>query len=396
MSDMELITFPAVQTRLNVEEEQALLRVVREGSTLAIGPEAAEFEKEWTQYIGCGDTVAVCNCSAALELTAILSGIGPGDEVILPAHTFVATAVPFARTGATLCWTDIDPNSRVLSAESIATRITDKTKAIVVVHLYGLPADMDAIMSLAAEHNLIVIEDCAQAPGARYHGKRVGSIGDFGCFSFHAQKNITTLGEGGMFTVRNPDHGVQGRRLRWMGNWPFEEKRQRYWLPAMANVVEPIPGQLPHNFCMGEPNAAVGRLLMKRLDAINERRRCQAGRLRNALGDYPELSFQHTPDGCEHAYHLMAARYDGQPYDKNRDDLIQLLLDKYQLKCIIQYWPLCRTDLFEKLGFGKADIPQTDRFFDNMISIPWWSDMPDELIDDIARRLAGALDDMRG
>ena len=169
MSNMELITFPAVQTRLNVEEEQALLRVVREGSVLAIGPEAEQFEKEWTEYIGCGDTVAVCNCSSALELAAILSDIGPGDEVILPAHTFVATAVPFARTGATLCWADIDPDSRVLSAESIATQITDKTKAIVVVHLYGLPADMDAIMSLATKHNLLVIEDCAQAPLSLIH-----------------------------------------------------------------------------------------------------------------------------------------------------------------------------------------------------------------------------------
>ena len=392
----KLIDFPPVQTRLNVEEEQVLLRVLREAHTLSVGPEAEAFEKEWTEYLGCGDSVAVCNCSAALELAAILSGIGPGDEVILPAHTFVATAVPFARTGATLRWADIDPDTRVISGKSIASLITEKTKVIVVVHLYGLAADMDAIMPLADQHDLFVVEDCAQASGARYKGRQVGSIGHFGCFSFQTAKNITTLGEGGMFTVRDPQHAVQGRRLRWMGIWPFEGDRKQYWLPAMSDLVVPIAERWPQNFCMGEPNAGVGRLLMNRLDGINEHRRTQARRLANALVDYPELSFQQVPDGCKHAYHLMAVRYDGQPYGKNRDDLIQLLLDKYQLKCIVQYWPLYRAELFESFGFGQANVPHSDHFFDNMISIPWWSNMTDEIIDDIAVRLTKALAELRG
>jgi dTDP-4-amino-4,6-dideoxygalactose transaminase len=389
------IEMPAVQTRLNEAEEQALLRVLREGNTLATGPEGEAFEAEWTEFTGCADSVAVCSCSAALELSAVLSGLGPGDEVIVPAHTFVSSVVPYARTGATLRWADIDPDTRLVTAKTIEPLITPKTKVAVVVHLYGLAADMDPIMALAKEHGLMVVEDCAQAPGARYHGRRVGAIGDFGCFSFHTHKNITTLGEGGMLTMRDKDNAVRARRLRWMGNWSFEGERDRYWVPAMGNLVEPLPGRWPYNFCMGEPNCAVGRLLMKRLDQINAQRQRQADRFMRALGGCPELSFQTIPNGCEHVYHLMSARYDGQPLRKHRDDLIGLLFDTYRVKCIVQYWPLNRTELFGNLGFAEADVPETDRFFDNMISFPWWSDMPDDRIDDMANRTRSAIEELR-
>jgi dTDP-4-amino-4,6-dideoxygalactose transaminase len=258
---------------------------------------------------------------------------------------------------------------------------------------------MDAIMALARERKLIVVEDCAQAPGARYKGRRVGSIGDFGCFSFHTHKNISTLGEGGMLTVRDPAHAVAARRFRWMGNWPFAGDRQRYWKPAMSNLVEPLPGHWPFNFCMGEPNAAVGRLLLKRLDAINEQRRRQARRLMTALADCPELVFQAVPEGCEHVYHLLAARFDGGGNDdssKARDDLIELLFTKYQLKLIVQYWPLYRSELFRNFGLGQARVPEADRFFDHMVSFPWWSDMSDDVLDEMAARVHAALAELRG
>lgn len=392
----QLIQMPGVQTRLNTEEEQALLRVLREANGLATGPQAEGFEKEFTAFIGCADAAALSSCSAALELAAIFSELKPGDEVIMPAHTFVASAVPFGRTGATLRWADIDRDTRVVSAATIKPLITKRTRAVVVVHLYGLAADMDPIMALAERHNLLVIEDCAQSPGARYKSRRVGSIGHFGCFSFHSHKNMTTLGEGGMLTVRDKAHGRAARRMRWMGYWPFEYERKQYWKPAMSDVVEPIPGRWPVNYCMGEPNAAVGRLLLRRLDAINAQRRAQAARFREALADYPELSFQTESPDCEHVYHLLAARYDGAPYGKTRDDLMGLLFDTYKLKCIVQYPPLQRMELFRKFGFADADVPESDRFFDNMVSFPWWSNMGDEVIDDITARVRSALDDLRG
>ena len=385
-----LIESPGVQTRTNEAEEQALLRVLREANTLAAGPESEAFEKEWTEFIGSHGAVAVSSCSAALELAAILTGLKQGDEVILPAHTFVSTAVPFARTGATLRWADIDPNTRLVTAATIEPLITPRTKVLVLVHLYGLAADMDPILALAQQRGLKVVEDCAQAPGARYKGPRVGALGDFGCFSFHTAKNMTTLGEGGMLAVRDKEDAVRARRLRWMGNWPFDGARERYWAPAMGDIVEPVPGRWPHNFCMGEPNCAVGRAMMKRLDQINAQRRHQAHRFMQALTDCPELRFQTVPEGCEHVYHLVAARYDGG----DRDALIQLLFEKYRLKCIVQYWPLYRTELFRNLGLGEADVPETDRFFDNMISFPWWSDMPDDLLDDMAQRTRQAIEEL--
>ena len=393
------IRMPGVQTRLTDAEEQELLRVLRQANSLAMGaggaPENDAFEKDFREFVGCDDAVAVSSCSSALELSAVLAGLGAGDEVILPAHTFVATAVPFARHDATIRWADIDPDTRVVSADTILPLISDRTKVVVVVHLYGLPADMDPIIELSERHGFLVVEDCAQAPGAMYKGRRVGSIGHFGCFSFQTHKNMQTLGEGGMLTVCNAEHARQARRMRWMGIWPWEHEREKAWVPAGNDVVEPIPKRWPANYCMGEPNAAVGRMMLRRLDAINAQRRDQAARFLTSLADCPELSFQHVPDGCQHAYHLMAARYDGQQYGRHRDDLMALLHEKYQLKCIVQYWPLNRAELFQRFGFGEAEVPHTNHFYDNMISFPWWSDVPDEVIDTMADRTRRAIEDLR-
>ncbi len=392
---LDLIESIGVQTRLTDEEEQVLLRVLREAKTLATGPEGEAFEQEFAKFTGCADAVSLSSCSAALEMAAMLTGLGPGDEVIIPSHTFVASAVPFGRTGAAIKWADIESDTCVIAAESVRSLVSNKTKVIVAVHLYGLPCDMDAIMAIANEGGIQVVEDCAQAPGARHRGRRVGSIGHYGCFSFHTQKNITTLGEGGMLTVGNKEQGRSSRRLRWMGNWPFESPREKYWMPAMGNLVQPLPDHWPYNYCMGEPNAAVGRLLLKRLDAINHQRREQAARFLGHFENYPELSFQSVSADHEHVYHLMVGRYDGQEYGKTRDDLIGRLYDTYRLKTGVCYWPLNRTELFREFGFEWAEVPEADRFFDNMLSFPWRSQMGDEVIDDMAARVCSALDDLR-
>ena len=394
------IKAPSVQNRVSEEEIDEIVRVARESPGYAIGipggPEGEAFEKTFIEMMGCTDAVSVNSGSSALELAANLTGLGPGDEVILPAHTFVATAVPFARTGAKMIWADIDPDTRVVSADSIRSLVTDRTRAIIAVHLYGLPAEMDDIVEIARGCDIRVVEDCAQAPGAEYRGRRIGTIGDFGCFSFHAAKNITTLGEGGMLAVRDAEHGTQARRMRWMGNWVFEMKREKDWVPAGGNLVEPAPGRWPGNYCLAEALAAVGRKALGRLDAINEQRRHQAQRFMGGLSEFPELSFQHVPDHCRHVYHLMSARYDGEAFGCHRDALMTLMREKYNVQAIVQYWPLYRSELFRKFGFTEANVPETDRFFDNMISFPWWSDMSDELLDDMAERTRDALTELRG
>jgi len=385
------IEMPAVQTRYTAEEEAAVLRAIRECKTFSQGDELQAFEREFADYVGCPQALGLSSCTAALELAAVVSAIGPGDEVIVPAHTFVSSAVPFARTGARLMFADIDPDTRVISAETIAAKLTDRTKVVVVVHLYGLVADMDPIMELARERDLVVVEDCAQSPGAIYKGRRCGSFGDFGCFSFHTHKNMSTLGEGGMLTVQSADAAETVRKLRWMGNWPFECERERYWVPAMGSLVQGMEGVWPFNYCLGEIQAAVGRVLLKRLDAINERRRVQAERFQGALSDVPELSFQKVADRQMHVYHLMSARFDGSGFGKHRDDLVELLHDEYGIKCIVQYWPLYHAPLFQAFGYGDTGCPNADDFFDNMISFPWWSDMPDDVLDYMSTSTAAAV-----
>ena len=221
--------------------------------------------------------------------------------------------------------------------------------------------------------------------------RKAGTFGDFACFSFHTHKNMTTLGEGGMLICRSEEHDTAARKLRWMGNWPFAGPRERYWLPAMGDLVAPLRGVWPANYCMGEIQAAVGRAALKRLDAINEGRRRQARRFQSVLADCRELSFQTVPEPDAHVYHLMAARVDGV----DRDALIERLFREYEIKCIVQYIPLCRTPLFREFGLDAADCPNSDAFFDNMISFPWWSDMPEDVLDYMARSTRSAVEELR-
>ena len=385
------VEMPAVQTRYTADEEQVILNAVRQCKTFSQGDELRAFEEEFAEYVGSPAAVGLSSCTAALEMAAIVSGIGPGDEVIVPGHTFVSSVVPFVRSGAKLIFADIDPETRVIGAETIAPKLSDRTRVIVAVHLYGLMADMNLIMEIARARDLIVVEDCAQSPGAAWNGQRAGSFGDFGCFSFHTHKNMSTLGEGGMLTVRSEEAAETVKKLRWMGNWPFEETRERYWMPAMGSLEPALEGVWPLNYCLGEIQAAVGRAVLKRLDEINEGRRRQAARFRGKLAEVNELSFQRVDEPKRHVYHLMSARFDGAEFGTNRDDLIELLHEEYGIKCIVQYWPLYRSPLFRSFGYGDQRCPKADHFYDNMISFPWWSDMPDDVLDYMAESTAAAI-----
>lgn len=386
------IEMTAIQSRHSEEEIAAAVRAMREAPTYSQGEQLKAFESEFAAFAGAPSAVGVSSATAALELCAIIARLGPGDEVVLPAHTFVSSAVPFGRTGARLVWADIDPATRTVSAETIAARLTPRTKVVVAVHLYGLCADIAPIAELCRARGLLLVEDCAQSPGAERGSRKAGTFGDFGCFSFHTQKNMTTLGEGGMLLCRNPAHDTAARKLRWMGNWPFDEPRAKYWVPAMGNLVEPLPGVWPVNCCIGEIQCAVGRAMLKRLETINETRRRQADRFRAALADCPELVFQSVSERRAHVYHLMTAEVRGI----DRDALIERLYKRHEIKCIVQYIPLYRVPLFKAFGYGESQCPASDRFFDHMISFPWWTGMPDEVLDYMASSTKAIVGELRG
>ena len=360
------------------EEIAEVTHVMQESNPLTQGLYQDEFEKKFKTYIGAKSAFAVSSCTAALELSAISCELSENDEVIIPSHTYAATAIPFARTGAKIKWADIDKKTLVVTRETIEPLITEKTKVIIVVHLYGLVVDMDPILQLAKSRNILVIEDVAQAIGAKYKDRKAGSMGDFGCFSFQGAKNMTTLGEGGVLTVNNESYVKSIPGLRHNGMRPYSIDRDYYWKPAMSDVDADIDGIWPYNFCVGEVQCALASKLLDRVDNINQKKVDRFKHFTKSLIDYKELKFQEVPANQGHTYHLMPALYDSSVTNKNRDDLIKLLYEKYNIQCVVQYYPLYRYPLFKNRGFGNANCPNTDNFFDNMISFPFHHSLSEE------------------
>lgn len=353
------------------EEIECIHRLLSTSSSvLTQGDELKSFEKEFQEYVGSEYAFGLASCANALDIAASLIGLKPGDEVIIPSHTYCASAIAFARRGATIKWCDIDRYSWTCDINSISKLVTAKTKAIVVVHLYGLICPhIQEICNLARERGIYVVEDCAQSLGAKKSGLGCGSFGDLGCFSFHAQKNLSTLGEGGMLTTKHAEFAALIPGLRLNGHRPFPN-RERDWLPAMVNVDEDLEDAWPIKSSMTEVQAAVGRSLLKRLDSMISKRRQRALSLRDKIKqNFNEIQFQAQQDQEVHANHLI-------PFwvkDKNvsRDEIVHLLRESYGIKAIIQYHPLHKYDLFRKKGHGLADVPESEDLYANMVSLPF-------------------------
>lgn len=359
---------------LYTEEEIAcVVEAMRDAEPLTQGKYMRAFEEKFARYQGVeqGSCFTTSNGCAALEMSAQLCNFQPGDEFVIPSHTFTASCYPYIKHGGRPVFADIDLKTRVVTAETIERALTPKTKAVVVVHLYGYVADMPEIVDLCRQKNLLLIEDAAQAIGSRIAGKHAGSFGDHGIFSFHSHKNLTTLGEGGMLYVKDPAQAKIVPMLRHNGHCPYSFPQPDYWKPAMGNVDLPeLDGHtyMPNNFSLGEIECALGAKMLDRIDTINLEKRARAIRFIDALSDFPELEF-HRVDTARHNYHLLAARMtSGQA---KRDLFMRTIFEEYGIKCVVQYIPLNRYDFYIKLGFGKANCPNADTFFDTMISFPF-------------------------
>jgi dTDP-4-amino-4,6-dideoxygalactose transaminase len=281
----------AMRRELDGELERTVGRVVGSGWYL-LGPELEAFERDFAAYCGARHCVGVASGMSAIELALQATGVGPGDEVIVPAYTWIATWLAVSRTGAEPVGVDVLEETYNLDPSLVEAAITDRTAAIVPVHLRGEPADMDAIGSIAAAADLLVIEDAAQAAGAGYRGRRIGGIGDATAFSFYPTKNLGALGDAGAVTTDDDELAARLRRLRNYG------MRDRYEIEE-AGV----------NARLSEIQAAVLRLLLPRLDEWNRRRAALAEVYQEALAGYAAISLPTEPEWAESAWHLFVINH---------------------------------------------------------------------------------------
>jgi len=327
----------------------------------------AAFETEFATYCQAAHAVAVNSGTSALHLALLAAGIGPGDEVITVPFTFVATAAAIRYVGAKPVFVDIEPASFTMDVKQIEGAMTSRTRAIMPVHLYGQPADMDPIVEIARRHGLIVIEDAAQAHGAEYKGRRVGSIGDLGCFSFYPGKNLGAYGEAGLITTNSPEHAHTLRILR---NWG-EERRYHHIVQGFNYRMEGLQG-------------AILRVKLRHLDAWTRARRGHAAHY-DSLFRSAGLGVPGIMPGRSHVYHVYAIRA------RHRDDL-QRTLSNRGINTGIHYpIPVHLQKAHADLGYAPNDFPQAEKAAAEVLSLPMYPELPEDARHEVVDAIADAL-----
>jgi dTDP-4-amino-4,6-dideoxygalactose transaminase len=312
---------PVARPYIGTEEEQAVTEVLRSG-WVTQGPRVAEFEEKFSQYIGCDYSVAVSSCTTALHLALMAIGVGPGDEVICPSLSFIASANSIAYTGATPIFCDIDLATYNINPARIEELISPRTKAILVVHQIGLPAEMNELLHLATKHGLTVIEDAACAIGSEYDGKLVGKpLGKMACFSFHPRKVLTT-GEGGMITTSDVQLAERLRRLRQHAMSLSDVARHN-----AKQISTETYDEVGFNFRMTDMQAAIGITQLARLNDFLGRRRRLAARYTEAFQHLSWLQTPVIPASCKPNYQSYMVRLTGS-FAAKRDAIMQELLEK--------------------------------------------------------------------
>ena len=336
---------------IKAEIDAAVLNVF-DSTQFVLGKEVAAFEELFAAYTQTRYVMGVNTGTSALHLSLLAAGIGKGDEVITTPFTFIATVSAIDYTGATPVFVDIDPVSFTIDPTKIEAAITPRTKAILPVHLYGQPADMDPIIEIAKRHGLVVIEDAAQAHGAEYKGRRVGSIGDLGCFSFYPGKNLGAYGEGGAVTTNNPEFA---RTIRMLRDWGAE---RRYYHDLKG-----------YNYRLEGVQGAVLKVKMKYIEGWTEARRTVAARYDVALAD-SGIPTPHAAPDRRHVYHIYAIR------DAQRDAL-QTYLQNQGVSTGIHYpIPVHLQGAFAELGHKDGDFPHSEAAAREVLSLPMYPELP--------------------
>lgn len=361
MTKIPIIDLQAAHEELQAELEAAALAVLR-GGWYVLGENVSRFEAEFAAWLGlpAGAAVGVNSGSDALLLALLACGIGPGDEVIVPSHTAVATVAAVELSGGRPVFADIRPDTFTLDPASVRSALTPRTRAIVPVHLYGQTADMAAILEIARQHGLRVVEDCAQAHGARYQGRLAGTMGDLACFSFYPTKNLGAAGDGGLVVSGDPELAERARLLRQYG-W-----RERY--------VSEVAGL---NSRLDELQAALLRVKLPHLDGWNRRRRQLAARYDQLLAG-SGVTTPAVAAGNEHVYHLYVVR-------SARRDALRERLAQAGIGAAIHYpVPVHWQPAYRRLAPTDGSLRETERAAGEILSLPMYPQMTMEQVERVA------------
>ncbi len=354
--------------QIREEIEDAVRRVLLSGS-LILGPEGEAFEQEMAEYVGAKEAVAVGSGTDAIVIALRALGIGPGDEVITVSHTAAATVGAIREVGAVPRWVEIEDRSMLLDPAGIEGCVGPRTRAIVPVHLYGRPAGMAAILAIASRHALPVVEDCAQATGARIGGRHVGTFGTIGCFSFYPTKTLGAYGDGGLCVTGDPHLAQRMRRLRFHG---FDS----------ARVVR----EEGINSRLDEVQAAILRVKLRHLDEAIDARTRIAHRYLDALAG-ADVRLPGTDPGTDHAWHLFVVR------SSNRGRLIDALQEAGIGYGIHYPRPVHRMPAYRDLGFGAGSLPVTERVADEVLSLPLYPELTADEVAAVSRTVRSACGD---
>jgi len=348
------------------EEKQAVREVLDSGKVnYWTGFRGMEFQKRWADHCGVKHAIALNSGTSALHVAVAAAGIGPGDEVIGPSYTFIGTAAAVLHQNAVPIFVDVDERTYNIDPAAAEKAITPKTKAIIAVHLHGHPAEMDPLLDLAKKRNVIVIEDAAQAHGAEYKGRKIGSIGHLAAFSFCQDKIITTGGEGGMVTTDSDELAEIGRSFKDHGYWEEEHKD----LLQMEALYPYIHHRMGFNYRMTEMQSVIGMAGLKRLDAWVDKRRENAHYLTERINRIPQLEPPYEAPHVKHAFYKYAFTIKPETLKCSRDDFIRALRAE-GIPCVAGVPPSNQMEeVFQKhVGYGDTKCP---------FACPWYGEPPD-------------------
>jgi dTDP-4-amino-4,6-dideoxygalactose transaminase len=351
---------------IKTEIDAAIARIL-DSCQFVLGAEVAGFEEDFAAYCGTAECIALNSGTSALHLALLAAGVGPGDEVITVPFTFVASVAAVTYAGARPVLVDIDPRSFTLDPSAIEAAITPRTKAILPVHLYGQSADMDPIMEVARRHGLVVIEDAAQAHGAKYKGRAVGGIGDMACFSFYPGKNLGAYGEGGAVTTNNTDYA---RTIRMLRDWG-QDRKYHHVLRGFNYRMEGFQG-------------AILRVKLRHLERWTEARRAVVRLYNQLLADSAVETPKEMP-WARHVYHVYTLRTDDR-------DSLQASLQAGGIQTGIHYpVPVHLQPAYADLGYGRSDFPRSEAAAEQVLSLPLYPELSPQAVAEVTGAVKKAV-----